>query len=65
MTSTADSKRYKDTIIERYGGVGLASEDIKRRHEETMMSRYGTTHALCNEAIKEKAKETRRNKNVI
>lgn len=45
-------KKYIDTSTERYGGVGFASDELKKKSNNTALSRYGDT------SNREKARQT-------
>lgn len=40
------------TVINRYGGKGSGSKEIKSKVEKTNLERYGTTHTLNNDNVK-------------
>lgn len=48
-----------NTQIERYGGVGFASEELRERQLITMKDRYGVENAMFKDEIKERLAETR------
>ena len=47
-----------NTCIEKYGGIGLQSEIIREKQENTMISRHGVKHALEKKEFMEKAMNT-------
>lgn len=51
-------KKACQTMIEKYGGVGYGSKEIKGKIENTNLKRYGTIHCMQNAELQEKAKNT-------
>ena len=51
-------EKINNTLIEKYGGVGNASDTLKTKQIATMQDRYGVENAMFSECIKEKLKET-------
>ena len=51
-------EKINNTLLERYGGIGNASETIKTKQITTMQDRYGVDNAMFSDKIKEKIKET-------
>ena len=52
----------KRTMIARYGGVGNASEQIRKKQYDTMMAIYGETNSLRVKSVKDKMRENNRKK---
>lgn len=46
------------TMIERYGGIGTASEETSAKIQSSMMEKYGVTNPMQHEHIQEKSKQT-------
>lgn len=51
-------EKIRRTNMERHGGIGLQSQTIRRKMEETMLERHGVKHALESKVFIEKAKQT-------
>ena len=52
------NKRVKDTVIEKYGELGLRCEEISEKKKKTNLAKYGCEYASQNEEIKRKTIET-------
>lgn len=53
--SSMIQEKIKNTCIERYGGVGLASNKIKEKVKNTNIEKYGVENPFMVEAVKQKA----------
>ena len=51
-------EKAKNTMIERYGGVGYASPETRKKIISTNRERYGCECSLQNRDVREKAKKT-------
>ena len=51
-------EKAKNTMIERYGGVGYASPETRKKIISTNQERYGCECSLQNRDVREKAKKT-------
>ena len=51
-------EKAKNTMIERYGGVGYASPETRKKIISTNRERYGCECSLQNVGVREKAKKT-------
>ena len=51
-------EKVKQTCLERYGGRGLQSKEIKNKVTTTNLERYGVENPIESEEIKEKIKQT-------
>ena len=56
--SSIIQNRIKQTCIDKYGGVGLASQRIKNKAEQTNIEKYGVRNPYMSEQTKEKAHST-------
>lgn len=58
----AESATIKQKIVNtytmRHGGVGNASESVRKKQYDTMLQQYGSEHALCNPELKKKSIQT-------
>lgn len=52
------NKRTKNTCLERYNGIGLASQELTKKYNETMLLKYGHTNPSHVKEIQEKTKLT-------
>ena len=52
------NERTKNTCLERYNGIGLASQELTKKYNETMLSKYGHTNPSCVTEFQEKTKQT-------
>lgn len=52
------NKRTKNTCLERYNGIGLASQELTKKYNKTMLSKYGHTNPSCVTEFQEKTKQT-------
>lgn len=52
------NKRVKDTVIEKYGELGLRCKEITEKKKKTNLMKYGCEYASQNEDVKRKALET-------
>lgn len=50
------NKRTKNTCLERYNGIGLASQELTKKYNETMLLKYGHTNPSQVKEIQEKTK---------
>lgn len=50
--------KFKNTCKERYGGIGYASDELKRKSENTTLKLYGATNIFASEYGKNKIKST-------
>lgn len=51
-------EKIKNTCEERYGGIGFASDTLKRKLENTILELYGATNIFATEYGKNKIKST-------
>lgn len=51
-------EKMNKTLVEKYGGVGFASDEILKKCQETNLKRYGNKDALKNPEIGKKAFES-------
>jgi len=56
--SEETKQRRRQTFEERWGGVGLASQEIRLKVDETNKERYGSVYPLANPEIRAKADAT-------
>lgn len=54
----AISEKIKNTYIERHGGIGNASAEIREKQRHTMLERYGVENSLELEDVRNKIKAT-------
>ena len=52
------NKRTKNTCLERYNGIGLASQELTKKYNETMLLKYGHINPSQVKEIQEKTKQT-------
>lgn len=52
------SERTRNTCLERYNGIGLASQELTKKYNETMLLKYGHTNPSQVKEIQEKTKQT-------
>lgn len=52
------NKRTKNTCLERYNGIGFASQELTKKYNETMLMKYGYTNPSRVKEIQEKTKQT-------
>lgn len=52
------NKRTKNTCLERYNGIGLASQELTKKYNEIMLLKYGHTNPSQVKEIQEKTKQT-------
>ena len=50
--------KAKETLLARYGGVGLQSDIIREKVEETTLAKYGVRNVFESEEIQQKISET-------
>ena len=58
MQSDELKEKSKHSFMEKYGGIGLGSDELKEKIKLTMMENYGVDNPLKNDDIKEKQKQT-------
>ena len=58
MQSKELQERSRQTFVEKYGGIGLASDVIKKKIGLTMIQKYGVGSPLKNEDIKKRHRAT-------
>ena len=51
-------EKAMSTMMEKYGGIGYASKEIREKIDSTTMERHGCVHCMQNKESREKAKET-------
>lgn len=52
------NERTRNTCLERYNGIGLASQELTEKYNETMLLKYGHTNPSQVKEIQEKTKQT-------
>jgi len=52
------NERTKNTCLERYNGIGFASQELTKKYNETMLPKYGHTNPSHVKEIQEKTKLT-------
>lgn len=52
------NERTRNTCLERYNGIGFASQELTKKYNETMLLKYGHTNPSQVEEIQEKTKLT-------
>lgn len=52
------NERTRNTCLERYDGIGLASQELTKKYNETMLLKYGHTNPSQVKEIQEKTKQT-------
>lgn len=52
------NERTRNTCLERYNGIGLASRELTEKYNETMLLKYGHTNPSQVKEIQEKTKQT-------
>ena len=52
------NERIRNTCLERYNGIGLASQELTEKYNETMLLKYGHTNPSQVKEIQEKTKQT-------
>lgn len=52
------NERTRSTCLERYNGIGLASQELTEKYNETMLLKYGHTNPSQVKEIQEKTKQT-------
>lgn len=52
------NERTRNTCLERYNGIGLASQELTKKYNETMLLKYGHTNPSQVKEIQEKTKLT-------
>ena len=52
------NERTRNTCLERYNGIGLASQELTEKYNETMLLKYGHTNPSQIKEIQEKTKQT-------
>lgn len=52
------NKRTRNTCLEKYNGIGLASQELTKKYNETMLLKYGHTNPSQVKEIQEKTKQT-------
>ena len=52
------NERTRNTCLERYDGIGLASQELMKKYNETMLLKYGHTNPSCVTKFQEKTKLT-------
>lgn len=52
------NERTRNTCLERYNGIGLASQELTEKYNETMLLKYGYTNPSQVKEIQEKTKQT-------
>lgn len=52
------NERTRNTCLERYNGIGLASQELTKKYNETMLLKYGYTNPSQVKEIQEKTKHT-------
>lgn len=51
-------EKQKETMLKKYGGIGLASPEIRRRIEETNLEKFGSKSPLGSKEVQDKIKNT-------
>lgn len=52
------NERTRNTCLERYNGIGFASQELMKKYNETMLLKYGHTNPSCVTKFQEKTKLT-------
>ena len=52
------NERTRNTCLERYNGIGFASQELTKKYNETMLLKYGHTNPSQVKEIQEKTKQT-------
>ena len=52
------NERTRNTCLERYNGIGFASQELIKKYNETMLLKYGHTNPSHVKEIQEKTKQT-------
>lgn len=52
------NERTRNTCLEKYNGIGLASQELTKKYNETMLLKYGHTNPSCVTEFQEKTKQT-------
>ena len=52
------NERTRNTCLEKYNGIGFASQELTKKYNETMLLKYGHTNPSQVKRIQEKTKQT-------
>lgn len=52
------NERTRNTCLEKYNGIGFASQELTKKYNETMLLKYGRTNPSQIKEIQEKTKQT-------
>lgn len=52
------NERTRNTCLEKYNGIGFASQELTKKYNETMLLKYGHTNPSCVTEFQEKTKQT-------
>lgn len=52
------NERTRNTCLERYNGIGFASQELTKKYNDTMLLKYGHTNPSQVKEIQEKTKQT-------
>ena len=52
------NERTRNTCLEKYNGIGFASQELTKKYNETMLLKYGHTNPSQVKEIQEKTKQT-------
>ena len=52
------NERTRNTCLDRYNGIGFASQELTKKYNETMLLKYGHTNPSQVKEIQEKTKQT-------